>query len=237
MRLALLTGGSRGLGAALATGLRTDGWRVVEFSRSAPHSDSHALDLARSETVKPALHAALAGIEAPEALLAVHCAGDVSPIAGVGDLEAESLVPSLLANLAGGMLFLSGVVERFQALPAPKTLINISSGAAQQPFAGWAAYGAAKAGLEMFVRVLASEQASREHPFAALNIDPGVMDTAMQATIRAASTEAFPDRPRFLKFHEKGLLASPEATAAAVRRILATSPASGSRLATRDFPA
>jgi len=46
MRLALLTGGSRGIGCALAQKLVIDGFRVIDFSRTAPHSYSVATDFA-----------------------------------------------------------------------------------------------------------------------------------------------------------------------------------------------
>ena len=76
-RLALVTGGSRGLGRALVTQLQAEGWRVVELSRSAPMADSVRVDLAQPAAVAQALAEALAGIDpiSVSELLVLHNAG------------------------------------------------------------------------------------------------------------------------------------------------------------------
>ncbi|MCB9495255.1 MAG: SDR family NAD(P)-dependent oxidoreductase [Fibrobacteria bacterium] len=239
MRLALITGGSRGLGSALCHQYLQDGWTVLEFSRSAPHSFSRPLDLSAPETVATTVKESQEGLphDAIEELVAIHNAGDVSPITSVAHLDSARVLGSLHANLAGGILFLSTVVDHFAGLPGSKRLANISSGAALKGYAGWSLYCACKGGMEQFVRSLAAEQKHRPHPFLAVNIDPGVMDTSMQATIRASSPKDFPDLPRFVGLKEQGALADPARTARAVRRILSLESLSGGeRHATKDHP-
>lgn len=96
-------------------------------------------------------------------------------------------------------------------------------------------YCAAKAGLDHFVRTLALEQKSEPFSFTAINIDPGVMDTAMQEGIRAAAKSDFPDVERFVQRKENGQLVAPDRVAKAVLRILDRKDlAQGERYATMD---
>ena len=75
--------------------------------------------------------------------------------------------------------------------------------------------------MEGYVRALAAEQQTEPHPFTAINIGPGVIDTEMQALIRASSVADFPEVERFIQRKQQGGLVSPADVAAAVLRILA----------------
>jgi NAD(P)-dependent dehydrogenase (short-subunit alcohol dehydrogenase family) len=88
-------------------------------------------------------------------------------------------------------------------------VVFISSGAAARPIRHWAAYCAAKAGGEMFFRVLAEERPD----LSVVSVNPGRMDTAMQAVLRRSS---FPDKGSFIDSHERGELASPAVVAARI---------------------
>ena len=74
-------------------------------------------------------------------------------------------------------------------------LINVSSGAGTRPYAGWAAYCAAKAAVDQLTRVVALEE--HAHGLAAYAVAPGVVDTDMQETIRATDEADFPEVARF----------------------------------------
>ena len=224
MRLALLTGGSRGLGLALHDQLRQQGWRVIEFSRGATHQDSVRLDLAdpgQIETVvRPALDRLLENGPDIEELLVIGNAGVLDPIGPASRKDPAAVLANLQANFTSAILFQAAVIGRFQALPCRKVLASISSGAALKGYAGWSLYGAAKAGLENFIRAVAVEQAGEPHPFIAVNVDPGVMDTAMQALIRQQSPADFPEVARFIRRQADGELRPPGDVAAAILRIL-----------------
>ena len=97
----------------------------------------------------------------------------------------------------------------------------ISSGAALRPYAGWSLYDAAKAGMDHFVRTLALEQAAQPHPFLTVNLDPGVIDTQMQALIRSTDKVDFPDVERFILRKEMGKLTPPTKVAESILEILA----------------
>lgn len=228
MRLAILTGGSRGLGLALHDQLQQQGWRVLEFSRSAPHAGSVRLDLADpgeiEAVVKPALARLIAGLPAQSSideLLVIGNAGVLDPIGPASRKDAAAVQANLQANFTSAILFMAAVIGQFQALPCRKVLASVSSGAAHKGYAGWSLYCAAKAGLENFIRAVAVEQASEPHPFIAINVDPGVMDTAMQALIRQQTPADFPDVARFIRRQADGELRPAHEVAAAILCIVA----------------
>ncbi len=240
MRLALLTGGSRGLGLALCETLAAKGFRVVEFSRSAPHAISIRTDLSSPQEVRNSVAAAIdaLGNAALEELLVIGNAGMIEPIGPASRKPEDEVIANLNANFTSAILFISQVVARFQDAPCRKIIANISSGAAQHGYAGWSLYCAAKAGLENFIRALALEQQAEVHPFLAINVNPGLIDTGMQAEIRAASAADFPELDRFIQRKEQGMLVPPAEVAAAVMRILMQrSLASGAAYSTSDYQA
>lgn len=236
-RLALISGGSRGLGAALCSHYRDAGWRVVGFSRSGRGGDDVALDLGRPEEAARVLAGSLTLLaeQAWDEVVAISNAaqlGPVGPLAGKGNAE---ILANVNVNVAGGILFMNAVLRAFAAHACDKTLVNISSGAAQRPFHGWSLYCAAKAGLERFVECVALEQASSEHPFCVVNISPGVIDTGMQAEIRGSDDRDFPDRERFVGLKEDGVLQAPAAVAGIIARIVSQRPDNGGRYEVADY--
>ncbi len=222
MPYTFLTGASRGLGLALAQQLQAEGQTLIEFSRSAPHPYSVRADLADPLAFREALLNTLAGIapaQLADGVLVIHNAGVVTPIGAAGAQDPAAVLANLQANFSAPVLGLAAVVEALQALPGRKRLLNISSGAAQRAIAGWSLYCAAKAGMEHYIRTLAEEQRREAHPWTAVNINPGVIDTGMQADIRAASPTDFPDHAVFVQRHASGALQRPADVAARVLAI------------------
>jgi benzil reductase ((S)-benzoin forming) len=238
MRLAILTGGSRGLGLSLCEKLQARGYHLIEFSRSAPHAWSVKADQADpaafAETVGKRLAAVdLAGIEE---LLVISNAGTLEATGLAGSQAWSAVEQNLAINMLSGVAFLNQIVARFSALNCPKTIVSISSGAAVRGIAGWTLYCAAKAGMEGFVRALGVEQTLQAHPFTAITIDPGVMDTGMQEFIRARPTEEFPDVQRFRQRQQDGELASAGHIADAVLHIAGLPDlAQGARFVAREY--
>ncbi len=222
MRLAILTGGSKGLGLALCEALAGRGYRVLEFSRSAPHTYSVRVDLSSPSDSHQIVAAALAslGDEHIEELLVINNAGTLDPIGPASRKRRDAILGNLNTNFTSAILVLTEIVAHFQATKCRKVLANISSGAAQKGYAGWSLYCAAKAGMENYIRALALEQQAEPHPFIPVNIDPGVIDTDMQAFIRGSSASDFAEVERFIKRKEQGALVSPALVAAAACRIL-----------------
>lgn len=231
-RLALVSGGSRGLGAALCDALQARGFRVIEFSRSAPRAESVRLDLADPAGSAGVLAGALAAIDplSLAELLVVNCAGTIEPIGPIWRKSAAQIGTGLAINLVGPLTWLAAVLAHCQDSPARKVLAHIGSGAARRAHPGLSLYGAAKAAMEQFLQVLALEQSVLPHPFTVTSIDPGAVDTAMQARLRAAPEADLPHRDDFSARQRSGQLAAADAVAAAVvERLLAADLATGSQ--------
>jgi NAD(P)-dependent dehydrogenase (short-subunit alcohol dehydrogenase family) len=81
--------------------------------------------------------------------------------------------------------------------PAGGAFLAISSGAGRNPTAGWAPYAASKAAVDALCLSFAEEEA--DAGLRVVAVAPGVIDTAMQAGIRASTPEAFPRHARFVE--------------------------------------
>jgi NAD(P)-dependent dehydrogenase (short-subunit alcohol dehydrogenase family) len=195
-KTALVTGASRGLGLELARALATRGWRLIIDARGAP-----ALEAARRELAAHTDVTALVGSVADDrhrrALVAA--AGDhidavvnnasvlgpspQPPLAGYPlDVLEEVVAVNVLAPLALVQLALP-------VMPAGARIVNVTSDAAVEAYAGWGGYGSSKAALEQLTSVLAVE-----HPeLAVYAFDPGDMNTAMHQA--AFPGEDISDRP------------------------------------------
>jgi NAD(P)-dependent dehydrogenase (short-subunit alcohol dehydrogenase family) len=125
----------------------------------------------------------------------VNNAGVLDPIGPLAEIDpadaARNINVNVVGVLNGSSLFARHVRER----PGGGVLVNISSGAASTPYAGWGPYCAAKAAVDQLTRVIALEEA--RHGLAAHAVSPGVVDTDMQATLRATDEHRFPAVGRF----------------------------------------
>ena len=215
---AILTGHSRGLGAAIADELLTTGIPVLALARhgnaelAARHPDlltQIALDLGDPA----ALAGWLAGGEAGhflgdvEEVLLINNAGTLGPVAPAGRQPADAIVHAVNLNVTGPLLLANALAGR----PGALRILHISSGAARDAYPGWSIYGATKAALDHHARAVAQEG---RPGLRICSLAPGVVDTDMQAEIRQATAEQFPLLERFRALKRDGLLASPAAVAA-----------------------
>ncbi|HEV8512081.1 MAG TPA: SDR family NAD(P)-dependent oxidoreductase, partial [Cyclobacteriaceae bacterium] len=90
--------------------------------------------------------------------------------------------------------------------------VNISSGAANRPIVGWAAYCASKAYAKAFFEVL-NEQEKENPKIKVLQIDPGMMDTEMQKKIRMSDPKILDQHSKFVTAKKEGNLKTPEQAA------------------------
>jgi benzil reductase ((S)-benzoin forming) len=238
MKLAIITGGSRGLGQALFQQLGDLGYQLIDFSRSAPYEVSHQIDLSVTEQAHQIIQATLADIDgnALEELLVINNAATNLPIGPPAEQEADAIIAHLNTNLVSQILFLTAIMAKFREAACPKRIANITSGAASYAFEGFSLYCASKAGMEQFVRTVAAEQQREQAPFALINVDPGVMDTDMQTIMRGKTEVDFPAVQRFIALKEEGNLPAPTETAATVIKILTKRDlVSGERYQVQDF--
>jgi NAD(P)-dependent dehydrogenase (short-subunit alcohol dehydrogenase family) len=119
------------------------------------------------------------------------------------------------------MLLTSAFLRATQSWKAQRKVLNISSGLGRRPMASQAVYCAAKAGMDLFTRCVALEEASQPNGAKVCSLAPGVIDTDMQVHLRAADASQFPDIGNFIGLKSKGALSSPAEAAARVLAILA----------------
>jgi benzil reductase ((S)-benzoin forming) len=224
--LALITGGSRGLGAAMLDEYRSRGWSVMEFSRSGPGVH---LDLTDTEDTADVFADAFEGLSSFEVdeIAVINNAAMLGPVGSVANATPDEIAAHFDVNIVSAVLLARAFIGAFQERDCLKTFVNISSGAAVKGHAGWSLYCASKAAIENFVRAVALEQTSRPHPIRAINVNPGVMDTAMQTEVRASRVEDFPERERFVGLKLGGRLSQPDLVAARIADMIASRPESG----------
>lgn len=210
-RKAIVTGVSRGLGAALANQLATGGWEVLPVSRSI----GECVDLSSAQSLTAWLGGGALTRFLGDAtdILLINNAGMVEPIGSSGTLEPAAVQNAIQLNVTAPIVLTDAVL----AARRPGTqvrIVHISSGAGRRPLAGWAVYCATKAALDMHAQALASERLDGVRVAA---IAPGVVDTDMQGVIRDAD---FPDRDRFRDLKADGNLTAPADSAAAILRLV-----------------
>ncbi|MFP6654458.1 MAG: SDR family oxidoreductase, partial [Myxococcota bacterium] len=201
-KVAFISGASRGIGAGLAEVFAEAGLRLVLCSRTPPVFESgenilaRALDVRDEKGLDELIELAeerFGGID-----LWVNNAGVLDPIQPIRDIALAEFREHIDINLTGVFVGSRSYIRHLRRRGHGGVLINVSSGAAWSPYAGWGAYCAGKAGVERLTEVLAIEEA--EIGLRAYSVAPGVVDTAMQTRIRASSPEDFPDVERF---HER----------------------------------
>jgi NAD(P)-dependent dehydrogenase (short-subunit alcohol dehydrogenase family) len=108
------------------------------------------------------------------------------------------------------MLLTAAFLDATRAWRGQRRVLNISSGLGRRPMASQAAYCAAKAGLDLFTRCVALDEAGQPNGARVCSLAPGVIDTDMQVHLRGADAAAFPDRANFEQLKTAGQLASPK---------------------------
>jgi benzil reductase ((S)-benzoin forming) len=150
----------------------------------------------------------------------LHNASAVEPLGPIENCPLPDIEAHMTVGLLAPMLLTSSFIERFAEETMRKKIAFISSGAAFSPMPGNSSYCSAKAGLHMFARCVAQEQKDRPHAFEVISIGPGMVDTPMQEAVRSKSSEEFARADYFKQAHEAGRLASPEAVADNIYRVL-----------------
>ena len=219
MHAAIVTGVSRGLGASLAATLLERGFAVLGIGRTShPRLAGERyrfarFDLADAGRVDEALGPAFSTLAQtrPSAVCLVNNAATAGPVGTLGKLAAGEVASALAVNLAS-VVTLTNLFCRVFADPVqPRRVINVSSGAAQTALPGESVYCAAKAGMEMLTKALASEQ--KLPSFRAISVRPGVIDTDMQVFARSQSRDVLPSVDLFIGFHRDGVLVPPDVVA------------------------
>jgi NAD(P)-dependent dehydrogenase (short-subunit alcohol dehydrogenase family) len=235
--LLFVTGGSSGIGRALIEARPWRDARVLNLSRRpAPGSEHVAVDLAEPEGWRRAAACfgrELAGFAGERAVL-VHAAGTLSPIGFAGEHDPDAYRRHVLLNSAAPQVLGDAFLRALRGAQAPATLLFVGSGASRHVYEGWSGYGAGKAAVDQWVRTVGAEQARRGGRCRVLCVAPGVVETAMQAEIRATATADFPERDRFEELHASGQLRRPLDVARELWALLDRDVPNGAVLDLRD---
>ncbi|AMQ56191.1 SDR family NAD(P)-dependent oxidoreductase [Algoriphagus sanaruensis] len=211
--LLILTGHSKGLGKAIFDRfLMEDSTQIVAVSRTSlelENSRVHelALDLSDLAALESSLPKIFSDGEFDRYIL-INNAGWIGDVKPIGKLNPKGIKEVMNLNLLAPITLCNAFVKNYQENKGQKIIINISSGAAKKPLAGWGEYCSSKAGLEMFSKVAGQEL--RNKGFSVFSLAPGIVDTAMQGEIRNAEPEDFPALDRFVQYKTEGLLSTAE---------------------------
>ena len=229
--LYILTGGSRGMGLAIAEQLLQKGNTLICISRNtqaaladqAQHAGAHleqwAHDLAEGASASLALKQWLnsqASDKFQSATL-INNAGVIPDIGPLSQADLHNLAMALRVGLEAPMQLCAAFLGATEHWTATRKVVNISSGLGRRAMASQAGYCAAKAGMDHFTRCMALDEALKPNGAKVTSLAPGVIDTDMQIQLRGAPSDKFPDQAGFQQMKSTGMLTSP---ADAAKRIL-----------------
>lgn len=245
---AILTGHTRGLGAAIAAQLLAQDIEVLGLSRTsnAGLAARHPGSLSQVELDLADLSALadwLAGdplfrfMEGAQQVLLVNNAGVLAPVGGLAAQPSAQVARAVSVNVAAPLMLAAAVAECAARAggQAPDTrIVHVSSGAARNAYPGWSIYCATKAALDQHARAVALDGSPSVR---IASVAPGVVDTDMQAEIRGTGLDRFPLRERFDALKRDGQLATPEEAARKlVQHLLSDTFGSHPTADVRDLP-
>ncbi|HSV77491.1 MAG TPA: (S)-benzoin forming benzil reductase [Bacteroidales bacterium] len=234
MKYIILTGSSKGLGEGIALALLKESHHLICISRT--HND-HLQQLAEANNLTATqilfdlgftdeLPLLVTGIfeqirvDVAKGVYLINNAGVIEPVNRseyntVGEIDRH-----LRINLMAPMVLSGAFIKHTCDWKIQKRILNISSGAAVNPYAGWSAYCSSKAGLNVFSSCVAQEQQNQQFPVEIMSVAPGIIDTRMQEVIRATTKEQFALRQKFVDFKESGQLEAPKMTGKKIAELL-----------------
>lgn len=249
MNICIITGVSSGIGSALARQLLEQNSTVIGISRTENQllTQKYGSFEGRFKCFRFNLnHLSMIPklmedifefilIKNPVNIALVNNAGIIEPIGSSGNLDPALIEQSLATNLIAPSILSNEFIRHLRHTRIQKSIINISSGAAISPYAGWSNYCASKAGLDMLTRTISLEQKTEADPVRIISVAPGIVDTGMQTKIRGTETSQFPMKDKFVNLYQNRLLSNPDDVATRlIPLIFSDHPASGSVIDLRN---
>jgi NAD(P)-dependent dehydrogenase (short-subunit alcohol dehydrogenase family) len=244
-RLFVLTGASRGMGAAMAEQLLVPGHVLLCISRrrnaalaaraeaAGVRCEQWALDLAEPSIAAARLQPWIEALDgqAFDAATLVNNAAALTRIGPIDECADAELASALRVGLEAPLLLSAAFLRATRGWPADRRVLNISSGLGRRAMAGQASYCASKAGLDHLTRAMALDEAARPNGARLVSLAPGVIDTDMQVHLRAGDAAGFPEKANFVGLKEKEQLSSAADAAARVLAYLGRSDFGASAVA------
>jgi NAD(P)-dependent dehydrogenase (short-subunit alcohol dehydrogenase family) len=228
-KVILLTGGSRGIGLAIAHYLLRQSHRLVVTARTEgplrelekQYNEQVAVvtgDAADFSLGSKAVEAAVSKFQRLDGLIVNH--GVLDPVKRVTDSSPEEWRKSYDINFFSAIALVQASMPELRKTKG--TILFTSSGAATSAYPTWGAYGSAKAALNHLAMTLANE----EKDVTTLSIRPGVVDTEMQREIREKHNGVMEgkDAARFKELKETGGLLRPEQPGHVMAKLVLDAP-------------
>lgn len=224
MNILIITGGSNGIGKAIAQKYTSENYTVFSISRSKNTDAKYqqiSADLSNTSTSIKAIQEVFSNIKSDiiTSITLVNNAGSLGEINLLGNLDSEKIQQTIQLNTTTPLVLSNEFIKLTKKLNCKKQIINISSGAAVNPYAGWSVYCTSKAALDMSTRTIATEQNELKNGVKCVAVYPGVVDTNMQTTIRKTSETEFKNVQRFIELKENNELYTSEFVADKIFKI------------------
>jgi benzil reductase ((S)-benzoin forming) len=217
-----ITGTSRGLGRALADELLEDpDTTVIGLARgegpSHPRYRHVSLDLTDVSAVGAFRFEDHPG--ARRVVLVNNAASLV--LKRIGEADAQTIVDNFNINVVAPTILMNAFVAAYRSTPVELVICNITSNAANTPIDSAALYGGPKAALELVTRTIEHEAAlTNMTRLKAFCIDPGSMDTGMQAYLRSFDPSEWERSELVRQRYEAGEIVDPTTIAGTIIRVL-----------------
>jgi len=204
-KVVIVTGASRGIGAAASVALARAGASVMLTARDGALAGRVAGDISAGGGQAAARGCDVSDYRAVMHLVAetrqrfgrldalINNAGVIEPISTIADGDPGEWARNVQINLVGAYHAIRAVLPPMVEAGGG-TIVNISSGAALRPLEGWSSYCSAKAGLAMLTQAIALE--TKDKGIRVFGFQPGTTDTDMQVLIRASGINQISQIPR-----------------------------------------
>lgn len=229
MRAFIITGTSRGLGFEICKQLIQRNHLIFSIARN---ENDYLLELATQnscemqfitydlhdvEGISDLIKGILERIKTKiESITLINNAAQVSPLGSIDKCSPEDTIRNVQTNLLAPILLTQSLIKNTELWNIQRTIVNVSSGSGKQAAAGMSLYCASKAALNMFTSCI---QIENHTLLTTYTVDPGMVDTDMQAVAR--NEECLPIAKFFKEAKETGSLKSAESVAKKiVRRVL-----------------
>ncbi|MBT8153503.1 SDR family oxidoreductase [Epibacterium ulvae] len=192
----IITGASRGIGAAAARIFADAGAKVALLARDEAALRALSDEIGASALSFPCDVSNFSNVSAAVSQVCetwgkidvlINNAGMIEPISRLADADPADWAKLIDVNVTGVFNGMRAVLPQMKK-SGGGTIITVSSGAAHRPLEGWSAYCTSKAGAAMLTRALDLEE--RANGIRAMGLSPGTVATQMQREIKASGVNA-----------------------------------------------
>jgi len=242
MAFFLITGTSKGIGEALAQKIVSEGHTVLGISRNRPerlnsanyyHLSFDLSDTSRASVIVEKINQ-IVDDQGFDFVCLVNNASMIEPLGPIEKCPPPEIEAHITVGLIAPMILTSLFIGKFADARIRKKIAFISSGAAVRPIIEASCYSSAKAGMLMFTQSVGIEQKDREFGFEVITIGVGMVDTAMQQTIRSKTAGEFAMADYFKRAFKDGQLEERGKAAEKIYTILGNTYEQGKIVHTTD---